>query len=45
MPLLKAGEQAPAFTLADQHGARRRLGEYRGHRLVLWWYPKADTPG
>ena len=45
MPLLKAGEPAPAFTLPDQYGSRRSLAEYRGHHLVLWWYPKADTPG
>ncbi len=45
MPLLKPGERAPAFALRDQHGAWRSLAEFRGHQLVLWWYPKADTPG
>ena len=45
MPLLKIGSLAPEFSLADQHGARRSLAHYRGHHLLLWWYPKADTPG
>ena len=45
MTLLAVGARAPSFTLPDQHGARRALAEFRGHHLVLWWYPKADTPG
>ena len=45
MPLLNIGDRAPEFSLADQHGGRHGLEHYRGHRLLLWWYPKADTPG
>ena len=45
MSLIKVAELAPAFSLPDQHGSLRTLAEFRGHFLVLWWYPKADTPG
>jgi peroxiredoxin Q/BCP len=40
-----AGEAAPAFDLLDQNGQRRRLADYRGQWLVLYFYPKDDTPG
>lgn len=40
-----AGELAPAFDLLDQNGRRQRLEEYRGQWLVLYFYPKDDTPG
>jgi peroxiredoxin Q/BCP len=43
--LLAPGMQAPAFDLEDQRGMRQRLSDYRGRRVVLWFYPKADTPG
>ena len=43
--LLAPGTQAPAFDLEDHAGVRRRLSDYRGKRVVLWFYPKADTPG
>ena len=42
---LKAGGLAPAFSLPDQHGQERRLNEFKGHWLVLYFYPKDDTPG
>ena len=45
MPFLFDGARAPAFSLLNQHGVRLTLAEFRGHYLVLWWYPKADTPG
>ena len=45
MPLLKPGDTAPAFSVKDQAGNVRTLDEFRGKQLVLWWYPKADTPG
>lgn len=45
MPLLNPGDLAPTFSLPDQHGAMTGLDQLRGHRVVLWWYPKADTPG
>jgi len=40
-----AGDLAPDFTLADQHGNLRRLAEWRGKWVVLYFYPKDDTPG
>jgi peroxiredoxin len=43
--LLAAGTQAPDFELGDHMGRRQRLAEYRGRKVVLWFYPKADTPG
>ncbi len=45
MALLKTGDLAPAFSMRNQHGAVTTLEQYRGHHVVLWWYPKADTPG
>jgi peroxiredoxin len=43
--LLEIGAQAPAFEVEDHLGRRQRLADYRGRRVVLWFYPKADTPG
>ena len=40
-----AGEPAPGFELPDQKGELRRLGDYSGKWLVLYFYPKDDTPG
>ena len=42
---LKAGDKAPAFALLDQTGAIRKLGDYKGRKLLVYFYPKADTPG
>ena len=39
------GSAAPGFSLPDQDGAMRRLDEWRGRWLVLYFYPKDDTPG
>ncbi len=39
------GRKAPAFTLPDQHGKAHKLSDYKGKRVVLFWYPKDDTPG
>ena len=36
---------APDFTLPDQDGTEVTLSGQRGHWVVLWWYPKASTPG
>jgi peroxiredoxin Q/BCP len=41
----KAGQPAPAFSLPDQDGKTRTLAEFRGRWLVLYFYPKDDTPG
>jgi len=45
MPLIEAGKKAPAFTLKDQEGKVHRLSDYAGQPLVLYFYPKDDTPG
>ncbi len=45
MTLLNPGDLAPDFSLPDQNGSPVTLQQYRGHYLLLWWYPKADTPG
>ena len=42
---LGLGQQAPDFSLPDQDGKTRRLAEWRGTWLVLYFYPKNDTPG
>ena len=41
----KEGEAAPDFSLPDQNGTVRALNEFRGKWLVLYFYPKDDTPG
>jgi len=45
MAKLKTGDQAPSFSLVDQNGRVVSLAEFRGTRLLLYFYPKADTPG
>jgi peroxiredoxin Q/BCP len=43
--MIEAGEQAPEFTLPDQDGNPVSLDDYKGQTVVLYFYPKADTPG
>jgi len=43
--MLNVGDKAPDFTVKDHRGETRRLSDYRGRTVVLWFYPKADTPG
>ncbi len=43
--MLAAGQPAPPFSLDDHSGERVSLGDFAGKRVVLWFYPKADTPG
>jgi len=43
--MLQAGTRAPDFTLPDQHGNDVALADEQGHWVILWWYPKASTPG
>ena len=43
--MIEAGEQAPDFTLPDQDGDEVTLSDLRGQTVVLYFYPKADTPG
>lgn len=39
------GKRAPAFVLTDQHGEKVRLSALQGRRVLVYFYPKADTPG
>ena len=43
--MLEAGDTAPDFTLPDQHGEPVTLSDLRGQTVVLYFYPRADTPG
>jgi len=43
--MLEAGEKAPDFTLPDQDGCEVRLSDLRGRPVVVYFYPRADTPG
>lgn len=43
--MLQPGDAAPDFTATDHNGNRVRLSDLRGKKVVLWFYPKADTPG
>jgi thioredoxin-dependent peroxiredoxin len=45
MPALAAGTKAPAFTLPDQDGKPVKLADLKGRWVVLYFYPKDDTPG
>ncbi len=45
MALIDPGKKAPAFSLPDQEGTRHSLADYAGQPLVLYFYPKDDTPG
>jgi peroxiredoxin Q/BCP len=42
---LKAGDPAPDFALDDQHGKTVKLSDFRGKRVILYFFPRADTPG
>lgn len=46
MPMaLEAGDSAPPFALLDQHGSTVRLEDLRGRKVLVYFYPAADTPG
>jgi peroxiredoxin Q/BCP len=45
MAQLATGNRAPAFTLTDQHGKKVKLSDFKGKKVVVYFYPKADTPG
>jgi len=45
MSVVEVGKKAPAFSLKDQSGEARRLSDYAGRPVVLYFYPKDDTPG
>ena len=40
-----AGDRAPAFNLLDQRGEKVRLSSFKGRKVLVYFYPKADTPG
>ncbi|MFW0837532.1 MAG: thioredoxin-dependent thiol peroxidase [Candidatus Komeilibacteria bacterium] len=42
---LKVGDQAPDFSALDQKGEEHKLADYKGRWLLLYFYPKDDTPG
>ena len=43
--MLEVGTKAPDFTLQDQHGNPVSLSDFRGRKVVLYFYPKDNTPG
>ncbi|MDQ1396396.1 MAG: thioredoxin-dependent peroxiredoxin [Acidimicrobiaceae bacterium] len=43
--MVNEGSAAPPFSLPDQDGNTVSLPDLRGKWVVLWWYPKASTPG
>ena len=43
--MLKKGTKAPDFTLENQDGNSISLSDYKGQKVLLWFYPKASTPG
>ena len=45
MPPLSAGDDAPPFTLLDQSESPVSLSDFTGRKVLLYFYPKADTPG
>jgi peroxiredoxin Q/BCP len=45
MTILEAADLAPPFSLLDQRGSTVRLEQFRGRKLLVYFYPEADTPG
>ena len=45
MTSLKKGDKAPSFSALDQDGNSHKLADYAGKKLVIFFYPKANTPG
>jgi peroxiredoxin Q/BCP len=43
--ILSEGQKAPDFSLSDQNGRTVKLSDFRGKKVLLYFYPKADTPG
>ena len=45
MAKLNSGDQAPTFKLSDQNEKEVKLEDYKGKKVLVYFYPKADTPG
>lgn len=43
--MLQVGADAPDFEVKAHDGSTVKLSDYRGKKVILWFYPKADTPG
>tara|TARA_Y100001970_G_C13943352_1_gene704328 strand:+ start:99 stop:233 length:135 start_codon:yes stop_codon:yes gene_type:complete len=43
--LLEVGDQAPDFSLPNQDGNMVSLSDLQGQKVIIWFYPKANTPG
>ena len=43
--MINVGDQAPAFSIPNQDGTIVSLSDHSGKYVLIWWYPKADTPG
>ena len=43
--MLDVGEKAPNFSLPDGNGTEISIDNFRGKKVVLWFFPKANTPG
>lgn len=43
--MAEAGDIAPDFSLQNQDGETVSLADHSGKHVLIWWYPKADTPG
>lgn len=43
--MLEVGSKSPGFTLPDQDGNEVSLSDFSGKKVVLWFFPKASTPG
>ena len=43
--MINVGKKAPDFTLLDQDGTEHKLSQYKGSKVLLYFYPKDDTPG
>ena len=43
--MLEVGTKAPAFTLCDQNGVQHSLEDYKGRKVILYFYPKDNTAG
>ena len=43
--MINVGDKAPAFSLSNHEGKPVSLSGHAGKYVLIWWYPKADTPG